>query len=157
MEANMKSWDQYFMDLCDLVASRSKCLSRQIGCVVVYDKSIISTGYNGPPRGTAHCSGDTCPRRKAGYASGEGLSLCPAAHAEANCIANAARTGARTLKATLYINTVVPCKDCFGLLINAGIKEIVVKQLEYYDRLSGRLHMESDILVRELNVSKETT
>lgn len=144
----MKTWDEYFLDICDQVSTRSKCLSRQIGCVLVYGRNIISTGYNGPPRKTSHCSGETCPRREMGFDSGEGLEFCPATHAEANCIANAARHGARCQNSTLYINTVIPCKSCIGILINAGVIEIVVQRLEHYDKMSERLWKEAGLLVR---------
>jgi len=133
------SWDLYFRTICDTVASKSPCLSRQIGAILVRDKSIVSTGYNGPPRGVDHCAdqipfgeGLQCPRHAAGYASGEGLHLCPATHAEMNCIVNAARLGVSTLGTTLYMNCIIPCMECLKVLINAGVEEIVVDDTTFY-------------------------
>ena len=167
-------WDKYFMDLCDVVASKSQCLSRKIGALIVKDKSIISTGYNGPPRGIPHCGidrilsdsflyeellrknnkcdTDTCPRRLLGYKSGEGLMYCIAAHAERNCLINAARMGVSTLNTVLYLNTGVPCKDCLIELINAGIVEIVVKEYNFYDEVSKWLIEQSNIRVRKADL-----
>jgi dCMP deaminase len=150
------------MDICDLVASRSKCLSRKIGCVVVKDHTLLATGYNGPARGVPHCGRErfeqdlelavtigelspvphpqqiqsACPRRLLGHESGTGLEWCIASHAERNCIANAARFGVCIKSSILYINTVIPCKDCMSELINAGVMMIVVKKLTPYDSAS---------------------
>ncbi len=138
----IKRWDRYFRNICVAVASKSPCLSRQIGAILVRDNSIVSTGYNGPARGYPHCEGKipfeerVCPRRTAGYKSGEGLYMCPAAHAEGNTIANAARIGASTVGTTLYMNCVIPCKDCAIILVNAGIVEIVVDDLIYFHEMS---------------------
>lgn len=152
-------WDTYFHSICIAVASKSSCLSRQIGAILVRDHSIVSTGYNGPARGIPHCGHDrimtdktlvkylgrdveiaprqamntTCPRRILDYESGTHMELCPAQHAEANCISNAARLGVSVLDTTLYMNCIIPCKNCFGALINAGIVEIVVDDAKPYD------------------------
>jgi dCMP deaminase len=128
-------WDIYYHDICLAVAKKSSCLSRKIGAILVRDKSIVSTGFNSPARGYPHCK-DTCPRRLLGFKSGEGLIHCPAAHAEGNCIANAARIGASTIDSILYMNSIIPCKDCAVLLINAGIVEIVVDNLDPYHAMS---------------------
>lgn len=157
------NWDSYFMSICDTISSKSPCLSRKIGAILVRDHSIISTGYNGPPRGAVHCGVDRlladehlcktlvvdarlseidntcCPRKLLNYRSGEALTLCPAQHAEENCISNAARIGASTIGSTLYLNTCIPCKNCLGTLINAGVVEIVAKSLASYDNYSGGL------------------
>jgi len=137
---NNKRWDTYFHSICVAVSSKSPCLSRQIGAILVRDKSIVSTGYNGPARGYKHCGRHSkepvCPRRVAGYASGEGLSICPAAHAEGNTIANAARIGAITVGTILYMNCIIPCKDCAIILVNAGIVEIVVDDITPYHEMS---------------------
>jgi len=148
----MDKWDRYFYNIALIVAKQSECLSRRIGAILVRDKSIISTGYNGPPRKTAHCAelyGD-CPRRLEGYKSGEGLHLCPAAHAEANCITNAARNGINVSGASMYMTCELPCKNCLALIINAGICEIVHIGGSY-DEISKRLLIESEILVRIFN------
>jgi len=172
------AWDSYFHNICVAVASKSPCLSRKIGAILVKDHSIISTGYNGPPRGIPHCGQprlssdkvlsieimkvmkeltrkrvDTeCPRKLLGYPSGTHMELCPAQHAEANAISNAARIGAPVLGSTLYMNCVIPCKNCFGALINAGIVEIVVDDTKTYDIYTQYLIDNSSIKIREFNL-----
>ena len=176
MEKNSQpsvKWDQRFYRICIELASWSSCLSRQIGAVLVKDKTIIATGYNGPPRGLPHCgaerrksdvtlfhrlSGESfepvlgddtmCPRQRLGFTSGDGLHLCPAAHAEDNCISNAARMGIVTLRSTLYVSCGVPCKNCLGKIINAGISEIVCESMNVYDDLTKWLLKESNIKIR---------
>jgi dCMP deaminase len=147
------TWSRYFLDICNTVSSNSACLSRQICAVIVRDKAVVSTGYNGPPRGVHHCGGDRvsydinlrqalqggkhnlniCPRRLLGFGSGEGLHLCPATHAEANAIVQAARLGVNINHTTMYMNCEVPCKNCLGLIINAGISKIVCTSNKFYD------------------------
>ena len=91
----------------------------------------------------------TCPRKLMGYASGEGMQWCPAQHAETNCIANAARLGVSVLNSILYMNCVIPCKNCYGMLINAGIMEIVVDDVTPYDKHTQFIIENSNILIRE--------
>ena len=143
-------WDKFFLTQCQAYASNSSCLSRQIGVVLVRDNTVIAGGYNGPPRGIPHCEGKVCPRKlKKNYKSGEVLDKCPAAHAEANAIINAAREGVTTKESTLYINTeVLPCKECIKLIINAGIVEIVALGIDYYDDYSKFLYENSKIKTR---------
>lgn len=147
------TWDKYFHTICTAVSSKSPCLSRQIGAILVRDRSIVSTGFNGPARGFPHCQ-NTCPRKLKGYKSGEGLVECPAAHAEANCIANAARIGAVTIDSTLYMNCIVPCKDCMILLVNAGIVEVVIEKLEFYHEMSKAIASHGNIKIRTFNIKE---
>lgn len=133
---NQSRWDRYFKYICDAVASKSSCISRQIGAIIVRDNSIVSTGYNGPARGFPHCEGNTCPRHAKGFKSGEGLHTCPAGHAESNAIANAARLGVNVSDTTLYLNTDIPCKDCMILIVNAGIVAVVSETGNPYHELS---------------------
>ena len=147
-EDSRDRWDPYFLDICRSVSTKSPCLSRQIGAILVRDNSIISTGYNGPPRGIPHCK-DECPRKLLGYASGTHMELCPAQHAEENAISNAARLGVSVLNSTLYMNSIIPCQKCFGTLINAGIVEIVIQQAKTYDKQTQFLINNSDISIRE--------
>lgn len=157
------NWDKYFHTICDAVATKSSCLSRQLGAILVRDYSIVATGFNGSPRGIPHCDSlerrkalivsvpnlptniqhrlltkfDICPRKLMGFKSGEGLIYCNAAHAERNCLINAARLGISTLDTTLYLNAkVLPCIDCLKELINAGIKEIVVEEMNSYNDIN---------------------
>ena len=160
--SKLKRWDTYFHNICTAVASKSPCLSRQIGAILVRDKSIVSTGYNGPARGYPHCRGNVrtgaegesemCPRREMGFGSGEGLHLCPAAHAEGNCIANAARNGVVTVGTTLYMNCVIPCKDCSILLVNAGIKGVVIDNATPYHEMSIEILKKGNVKIREFNL-----
>lgn len=174
-------WDQRFYKICCELAQWSSCLSRQIGAILVRDKIIISTGYNGPPRGIPHCGvarnktdsilfhklnhtfepvyGDNtmCPRQRLGFGSGQGLDMCPAAHAEDNCITNAARIGVATTETTMYMSCGVPCKDCLKKIINAGITKIVCESLMTYDELSAWLIRESELTIRTYKKVKNDT
>lgn len=161
-------WDQYFMRMAHEVGKNSKCLSRQIGAVLVRDKTIVSTGYNGVSRGIPHCENRNpnkemvCPRRLAGYGSGKGLDMCIASHAEANAVVNAARLGIETKGTTLYCDCGAPCKDCIAILINAGIVEIVCNSLcvtaerpQFYDKMSLYLLEHSSITFRTIKYGDE--
>ena len=164
------SWDEYFYNVCKQVARNSKCLSRRIGSVLVYDKSIVSTGYNGPPRGIPRCDlrwkldkefvskyGDkvksendvgVCPRRVIGFKSGEGLDICVAGHSERNALINAARNGISTRGTSLYMTCSIPCGPCLIEIINAGVKDIIVTSLKVYDNSAMYLLNQSDLGVR---------
>jgi dCMP deaminase len=171
------SWDSYFHEICISVAKKSPCLSRNIGAILVRDHSIISTGFNGPPRGIPHCGPErlskdiilqsifkdhaisisypvpnNCPRHYLAYPSGTHMELCPAQHAEENAVSNAARLGVSVLGSTCYLNTVIPCSKCFGTLINAGIAEIVVEELTVYDRFTQFLIDNSSIKIRKFEL-----
>ncbi len=140
-------WTIYFLKLCDTISLKSACLSRSIGCLLVKDNDILASGYNGPPRGYPHCI-EFCPRHKAGP---DFLSLdnCPAVHAEANTIINAARHGVDIKGATLYTNDQIPCKWCAGMIINSGIAQVIHGQKGYYDELSKKLFDASDVDILE--------
>jgi len=164
-------WDNYFLNICATVASNSRCLSRQIGAICVRDKSIISTGYNGPPRNVPECGAPrianddrmsalidnceipiittTCPRYLMGAESGDMLDFCIAAHAESNCIANAAKVGVSLDGSTMYMTCGIPCRFCLAHIINAGIIAIVCNGLNYYDKSSEYILTHSKLLVRE--------
>lgn len=154
-------WDKYFMRIAREVAQNSKCLSRAIGAVIVRDKSVIATGYNGPPRGVDECWKRNptferrCPRQVMGFKSGQGLEHCIAGHAERNALIQAARFGIATKGASLVCYCGPPCKDCMIEIINAGIIEIVYWDRGttgnfgiYYDELSEYLCEQSGILIR---------
>jgi dCMP deaminase len=125
-----QSWDDFFFEASRVLSTRSTCLRRQYGAVLVRDKTIIATGFNGAPRGCLHCAEIGCARK--GVKSGEKLELCRATHAEANCIANAARLGVSTIDSELYLYPAdIPCPHCTKLLINAGVKVVHYKQTDY--------------------------
>lgn len=114
--------DDYFMEIARVVASRSTCLRRKAGALLVKDKRILSTGYNGVPKGLPHCEDVGCPREN--YASGTHHELCRAVHSEQNAIVQAAIHGVSIEGATLYC-THQPCALCAKMLINAGIVRVV--------------------------------
>ncbi len=140
------SWDEYFMDITKRVATRSTCLRRAVGAILVHDKRIIASGYNGGPTGLAHCLDIGCLREKLGIPSGQQHELCRGIHAEQNAIIQAARYGVSIEGATLYCTT-QPCTQCTKMLINAGITEIVYAE-GYPDALARELLDESGIVVR---------
>lgn len=116
------SWNEYWMNIVNDVALRSTCLRRQIGAIVVKDNVIISTGYNGAPRGFQHCLGVGCRRDKLNIPSGERHEECVGVHAEQNALL---QSGKAANGATLYVNA-FPCKICAKLIINAGVKRVVM-------------------------------
>jgi dCMP deaminase len=128
------SWDQYFLDMAHVVARRSTCLRRQIGAVLVRDRRILATGYNGAPAGLPHCEEVGCQREQLGIASGERQELCRALHAEQNAIIQGALHGV-SLKGSVLYCTNQPCSICAKMLINAGVKRICY-QGDYPDRLA---------------------
>lgn len=142
------SADKYFMDMAKLVATRSTCLRRAVGAVIVKDKHVLSTGYNGAPRGTRHCEETGCLRIELNVPSGTRHELCRGVHAEQNAVAQAAYFGISVKGGTLYTTT-FPCSLCAKILINAGIREIVYDE-GYMDDLSKSLLAETDIIVRRV-------
>ena len=140
-------WDDYFMEIAAMVASRSTCMRRQVGCVVVKDRRILSTGYNGAPSGVAHCGEVGCRRMQEGIPSGERVEMCRGVHAEQNAIIQGARYGIILQGATAYITT-QPCSICTKMMINAGIEEIIY-QGEYPDELSKELLKEAGVFCHE--------
>ena len=121
------SWLDYFMGISHLVASRSTCSRRHVGAVLVKDRHILTTGYNGVPSGIPHCDEVGCLRQEKNIPSGERHELCRGLHAEQNAIIQAALYGISIKGATLY-STHLPCIVCAKMLINAQIKEIVYEE-----------------------------
>lgn len=144
------SWDEYFMTLANQVATRTTCIRRAVGCVLVRDKRIIATGYNGAPSGLRHCAEIGCMRQQLGVPSGQKHELCRALHAEQNALIQAARYGLSVEGATLYVNT-QPCVLCAKMLINAGICEIVYAN-PYPDELAMSMLEEAGITLRVYSV-----
>jgi dCMP deaminase len=133
------NWTEYFMSMVDLVATRSSCLRRQVGAVLVRDKRVLTTGYNGPPSGIRQCTQDTCIRISGNVPSGHRLDLCPAVHAEQNTIIQAAYTGVSVVGSTMYTQG-LPCSQCTKMILNSGISNIVVSRADYDDPLAKRLY-----------------
>ena len=143
------SWDEYFMQMAELTAKRSTCLRRQVGAVIVKDRHIIATGYNGAPRGLKHCEElGGCLRQKLGVPSGQRHELCRALHAEQNAIIQAATLGQSIEDGTIYV-THQPCVICAKMIINAGIKRIVVREC-YPDEMATEILNEAGIRVIQL-------
>lgn len=136
-------WDEYFLSIAELVSRRSTCLRRQVGALIVLDKRILATGYNGAPQGLAHCIDIGCLREKLKIPPGERHELCRGLHAEQNAIIQAAAYGVSIRGATLYTTT-FPCSMCAKMAINAGIKRIVYRA-GYPDELSAQLLSEANI------------
>ncbi|WP_022850256.1 deoxycytidylate deaminase [Limisalsivibrio acetivorans] len=142
-------WDQYFIEITNIAKKRSTCLRRQVGAVIVKDKHILATGYNGVPSGISHCSEVGCLRMKLNVPSGEKHELCRGLHAEQNAIIQAAYHGVSISGATLYCNT-KPCSICTKMLINAGIARIVYEEF-YSDELADALLAETDISLEQFD------
>jgi dCMP deaminase len=117
-------WDEYFMKIAEVVATRSNCMRRHVGAVIVKDRHILSTGYNGTPHGVTNCFAGGCPRCNGTAKSGTHLEECLCVHAEQNAICQAALFGQAVDGATIYI-TISPCLTCAKLIINSGIREVV--------------------------------
>lgn len=139
------SWEEYFMDIARLVARRSTCLRRQVGAVMVKEKNILATGYNGTPSGITHCADTGCLREQLKVPSGERHELCRGLHAEQNAIIQAARHGVNISGSTLYC-TNSPCIICTKMLINAGVRRVVYLD-GYPDALSMDMLHEAGIEV----------
>lgn len=143
-----KSWDEYFLAIANLVGERSTCLRRKVGAVLVREKRILCTGYNGVPHGMAHCEDVGCLREKLGIQPGERIEICRGIHAEQNALVQAATFGVSVTGAKLYC-THSPCITCAKMLINAGIKEFVVVA-DYPDEFSREFIKEAGVKVRRL-------
>ncbi|MDO5116975.1 MAG: cytidine/deoxycytidylate deaminase family protein [Eggerthellaceae bacterium] len=140
---NRPSWDEYFMTLATQVSSRTTCLRRAVGAVIVKDKRILATGYNGVPIGIRHCAEVGCLRQQLNVPSGQKHELCRGLHAEQNAIIQAARYGIDISEASIYMTT-QPCVVCAKMLINAGIRKIVYAN-PYPDELALSMLEESGI------------
>lgn len=142
------AWDTYFMEIAHVVATRTTCLRRGVGAIIIKDRRILTTGYNGAPGGLAHCEVVGCIRDKNGVPSGERVELCRGLHAEQNAILQAALYGVSIEGATIY-STTHPCIVCAKMIINAGMKEVVIVK-SYPDPLSAALLAEAGVTVRYL-------
>lgn len=141
--------DEYFIEMAHLVKKRGTCRRRQVGAVIVRDKMVVSTGYNGAPRGVPHCSSETgCLTDDEAIAQGRRASVCMAAHAEINAIVQAGYNNVSVKGGTLYCTT-FPCNFCSKAIVNAGVREIVYEE-GYPDELSKSILGYTNILIRQL-------
>ena len=146
-------WDNYFMDIAQVVAARANCSRRQVAAVIVKDRRVISTGYNGTPRGIKNCFEGGCPRCNSDVPSGHDLTSCVCSHAEENSIVQAAYHGISIKGATLY-TTFSPCLLCSKMIINSGIEEVVYHQEYTIANQAFDLLKEAGIIVRPLSEEK---
>ncbi len=144
-------WDEYFMGIAKVASLRSNCVKRKVAAVIVKDKRVISTGYNGTPRGTTNCFEGGCPRCNNLADSGARLDECLCSHAEENAITQAAYHGVSVKGGTLY-STFAPCLMCTKMIINAGIEEVIYN-LEYpLNDVSFKLLDQAEVGVRQYRV-----
>ncbi|WP_136077766.1 deoxycytidylate deaminase [Pontiella desulfatans] len=147
-------WDEYFMDIAHVVSKRGNCCRRKVAALIVRDRRIISTGYNGTPRGIDNCYEGGCPRCASDAPSGKSLGECICAHAEENAIVQAAYHGISVKDGSLYC-TLSPCLMCTKMIINAGIKEVVY-ETEYHFTLQARdLFAAAGVLCRQFKRKQE--
>lgn len=139
------SWDEYFIKITHEVSKRSTCLKRQVGSLIVTDKHILTTGYNGVPHGLEHCAAVGCLRIAKNVPSGERHELCRGLHAEMNALLQAARYGIKIGGSTIY-STTFPCSMCAKMIINADIKRVVTQE-EYPDNLAKVMFAEAELTV----------
>ena len=143
------SWDEYFIDIAKLVSKRSTCLRRKVGAVIVKNRRVLATGRNGAPSGLRHCVEVGCLREKLKIPSGERHELCRGLHAEQNALLQASLYGISLEGSSLYC-TNQPCLICAKMLINAGIREVVIVD-GYPDKLAQEFLKEAKIKVRKIN------
>ncbi|WP_136062694.1 deoxycytidylate deaminase [Pontiella sulfatireligans] len=141
-------WDEYFMDIAHVVSKRGNCCRRKVAALIVRDRRIVSTGYNGTPRGIANCCDGGCPRCASDAPSGESLGECICAHAEENAIVQAAYHGISVRDGSLYC-TLSPCLMCTKMIINAGIKEVVYETEYHFTEQARGLFDTAGILCRQ--------
>ena len=147
-------WDEYFMNIAHVAAERSSCCRRQVAAVIVKDKRVISTGYNGTPRGVRNCDAGGCPRCNSTVKSGHGLSECLCCHAEENAIVQAACHGISVDGSTLY-TTYSPCLLCAKMIINAGIEQVIYHARYSIDDVSSSILEEAGVSLRQVTEVKE--
>lgn len=145
------SWDEYFLSIAQLVASRSTCLRRKVGALIVKDQRILATGYNGAPAGLKHCAEVGCLRDRLGIPSGERQEICRGIHAEQNALLQATTSGVDVRGSTIYC-TIQPCILCAKLIIGAGITRVVIGE-DYPDSLARDLLKEAGIPIEKLEMT----
>ncbi|MGI6733567.1 MAG: deoxycytidylate deaminase [Anaerovoracaceae bacterium] len=150
---NRPDWDEYFMQMAEVAEQRSTCTRRRVGAVIVKDKRIMATGYNGVPTGIQHCEERGCLREQLQVPSGQRHELCRGLHAEQNAIIQAAYLGQSIDGGTLYCTT-QPCVICAKMIINAGIKRIVIKE-GYPDELALEMLKEAGLTIEVLEREKK--
>ena len=152
-EIQRPSWDEYFMNIAKVVASRSNCIKRKVAAIIVKDKRVISTGYNGTPRGTRNCYEGGCPRCNSLAPSGTKLEDCLCSHGEENAIVQASYHGV-SLKDAIIYTTFAPCLQCAKMIINSGIREVIYNMEYPMNDMAFQLFREAGVFVRKLKVDE---
>ncbi len=142
-------WDEYFMNIAHVVKTRGNCSRRQVASLVVKDRRIISTGYNGTPRGVTNCYEGGCERCAGDAESGKDLGECICSHAEENAIAQAAFHGIALNESTIYV-TISPCLTCAKMIINSGITEVVYEDEYHFNVQTRAMFKEAGVTCRQL-------
>ncbi len=150
MSDNRPYWQQYFMKMAYLASERSTCLRRKVGAVIVRNNQILSTGYNGSPKGVRHCSQTGCLRQQMNIPSGQRHEMCRGVHAEQNAIIQAAVNGHSIKGAELYC-TNQPCSICAKIIINSEIKKVYIAE-PYNDQLAEEMMKEAGVELIKVNV-----
>ena len=150
-EVQRPSWDEYFMNIAKVVASRSNCMKRKVAAIIVRDKRVVSTGYNGTPRGTRNCNEGGCPRCNSLAASGTALDECLCSHGEENAIVQASYHGVSLKEAIIY-TTFAPCLQCSKMIINSGIREVIYNMDYPLNDSAFRLFQEAGVFIRKLKI-----
>ena len=153
MSKKRPDWVTYFMNIAQVVSSRSNCITRQVGSIIISDKRIISTGYNGTPRGTRNCNEGGCKRcqERTEETAGAKLDECLCSHAEENAITQAAYHGISIKGSTLY-TTFYPCLTCTKMIINSGIREVVFQSEYPVEESTIKLFREASVSLNMLPV-----
>jgi len=147
------NWEEYFMEIARLVSTRSTCTRRRVGSVLVKDKRVLATGYNGAPTGLVHCEEIGCLREKKSIPSGQRHELCRGLHAEQNAIIQAAYHGI-SIQGSMLFCTTLPCSICLKMLLNAGINKIVYGE-GYPDELTKSFLEESAIIISKFTSERD--
>ena len=150
-EIQRPSWDEYFMNIAKVVASRSNCMKRKVAAIIVKDKRVVSTGYNGTPRGTPNCNEGGCPRCNNLALSGTALDECLCSHGEENAIVQASYHGV-SLKDAMIYSTFAPCLQCAKMIINSGIREVIYNMDYPLNDSAFRLFQQAGVFIRKLKV-----
>lgn len=148
-------WDEYFMNIAKVVATRSNCMKRKVAAIIVKDRRVISTGYNGTPRGARNCNEGGCPRCNGMAASGTALDECLCSHGEENAITQAAYHGISLKGSTLY-TTFAPCLQCTKLIINSGIVEVVYNKDYTLNARALSLLAECGVALRQFTIHESS-
>lgn len=145
---NRPTWDEYFGNIAILASSRSTCIRRKVGAVIVRENTLLSTGYNGVPHGINHCVAESCIRNVKSIPSGTQLDICLGLHAEQNAIIHAAKNGINIKDSVIYCTT-FPCLTCAKMIINCGIKEVIFIN-DYEDDNSKKMLALAGVKIRKL-------